>query len=83
MEFVYNEQIKAMCEEVLPLAESFQKIAKKYGYESISTIDVAADDYIRFTVSHEDWDMTKIGDEPAKIRWNYSEVVLPKASGRE
>lgn len=77
-----KEDFRAMCLEVMPLAEKFGEIARKYGIEKSAHISVSKEGYLCFENYDNEWEMirTAFGD-PVRIRYSYSEEISIERGG--
>ncbi|MCM1559614.1 MAG: hypothetical protein NC123_08720 [Butyrivibrio sp.] len=81
----HREAFMGLCINVLPLIGEIIENAKKSGVDGMVGLTVATDGYISFDIHNSRWKMARLnGESPAKIEYQYSEVVdVPEARAGE
>lgn len=81
----HKEAFMDLCINVLPLIEEIIENAKKSGVEGMVGVTMTTNGYISFDVHNSNWEMKRIDNEsPAKIEYQYSEVVnMPEVKAEE
>lgn len=72
----HREAFMGLCINVLPLIGEIIENAKKSGVEGMVGLSMDTNGYFSFDVHESRWKMVRMGGEsPAKIEYQYSEVV--------
>jgi len=81
----HREAFMGLCINVLPLIRKIIENAKKSGVDGMVGLTVTTDGYISFDVHNSRWKMGRRDSEsPAKIEYQYSEVVsVPEVQTEE
>lgn len=73
-----KERFKGFCLEILPLIAGIIEAVKKNGYEGMSRLAMADDGYFSFSFHDNDWSMTRLGEGPVRIHYEYNEEIQLK-----